>query len=315
MTKRILIATLFATLGLAACGSSPSRELVDARRAYARASAGPAAQTVPAELQKARVSLDAAELAFNTQNPNQRDLAYVAERKAQLAEVLANRAEHAALQARSEAKLASDKAARYVQTKEELDRTRSNLVSAEQDAADQKQRAATSDQQATVSAAQAAASAAQAAEADKRAAESDLKLKAMQLELAKWAAVKEEARGVVITLSGSVLFASNKAALLPSARNRLTQVSAALLETKERRLDVQGYTDSQGSDAYNIDLSQRRADAVRTFLVGNGYPPELIVAHGVGKAMPVADNKTAEGRANNRRVEIVIEPRAATANR
>ena len=112
----------------------------------------------------------------------------------------------------------------------------------------------------------------------------------------------------MITLSGSVLFASDKSALLPEAKNRLNQVTAALLETKERRLDVQGFTDSQGKDAYNIDLSQRRADAVRTYLVSSGYPPDLIVAHGVGKALPVADNNTAEGRANNRRVEIIIEP-------
>jgi len=113
---------------------------------------------------------------------------------------------------------------------------------------------------------------------------------------------------VVITLSGSVLFASDKAALLPEAKTRLGQVTAALLETKERRLDVQGYTDSQGKDAYNIDLSQRRADAVRMYLVSQGYPPDLIVAHGAGKSLPVADNATAEGRANNRRVEIVIQP-------
>jgi outer membrane protein OmpA-like peptidoglycan-associated protein len=134
-------------------------------------------------------------------------------------------------------------------------------------------------------------------------------MKSMQLELAKWAAVKQEPRGVVITLSGSVLFASDKSTLLPEAKTRLGQVAAALLETKERHLDVEGYTDSQGKDAYNVDLSQRRADAVRTYLVTNGYPPDLIVAHGAGKTLPIADNATAEGRANNRRVEIIIAPR------
>jgi outer membrane protein OmpA-like peptidoglycan-associated protein len=98
--------------------------------------------------------------------------------------------------------------------------------------------------------------------------------------------------------------------LLPAAKTRLGQVTAALLETKERRLEIQGYTDSQGKDAYNLDLSQRRADAVRVYLVSNGYPPDLIIARGAGEALPIADNNTAEGRANNRRVEIVIEPRA-----
>jgi outer membrane protein OmpA-like peptidoglycan-associated protein len=297
MTKQFLIAGVLATFGLAAgCASSPSRELLDARRAYSHASSGPAAQAVPADLHKARVSLDRAEAAFSAGASDQRDLAYVAERKAQLAEILAKRAEHADARVHAEATLASEKDANHVHTKAELERTKSELVTAEHDAADQKQHASESDTR--------------AADADQRAADADRRLKAMQLELAKWAAVKEEPRGVVITLSGSVLFASDKAVLLPDARTRLGQVATALLETKERHLSVEGYTDSQGKDAYNVDLSQRRAEAVRTYLVSNGYPPDLIVAHGAGKTMPVADNATAEGRANNRRVEIVIAPRS-----
>ncbi len=299
MTHRILIPGLLFTLGVAACASSPTRELLDARSAYAHASAGPAAQAVPADLHKARVSLDKAEAAYSSDSPDQRDLAYVAQRKAQLADVLAMQAGHADARAQAEAQLASDKDAHHVQTEQELVRTKANLADAEKDAADQKQHATESDTH--------------AAEADQRAADADRRTKAMQLELAKWAAVKEEARGVVITLSGSVLFASNKAVLLPEARTRLGQVTAALMETKERHLDVQGYTDSQGNDAYNLDLSQRRADAVRTFLVTNGYPPDLIVAHGAGKTMPIADNGTPEGRANNRRVEIIIAPLAAAS--
>jgi outer membrane protein OmpA-like peptidoglycan-associated protein len=301
MNKRFLIASALAVLGFAGCASSPSRELLDARNAYARASAGPAARSAPADLHKARVSLDKAEVAFSSDSPDQRDLAYVAERKAQLAEVLAARADHAGIRVNAEATLASEKDASHQKTKEELERTKTNLVNAEQNASDQRERTAeantrTADQKQLT------------ADADARAAESDRHMKAMQLELAKWAAVKQEPRGMVITLSGSVLFASAKATLLPEARTRLGQVAAALMETKERRLAVEGYTDSQGTDAYNLDLSQRRADAVRVYLVSNGYPPDLVVAHGVGKAQPVADNATAEGRANNRRVEIVVSP-------
>lgn len=294
MNKHFLIVSVLAVLGLTACGAAPSRELVDARNAYAHASAGPAAQAAPADLHKARVSLDKAETAFANDQSDQRDLAYVAERKAELAEALAARAEHKDARVHAEAALAGAKDADRVQTKEELARTKTSLASSDQNAADQKRRANEAD--------------GRAADADSRAAEADRHMKAMQLELAKWAAVKEEPRGVVITLSGSVLFASDKATLLPEARTRLGQVTAALMETKERHLDIEGYTDSQGKDAYNIDLSQRRADAVRTYLVSNGYPPDLIVAHGVGKTMPIADNATAEGRANNRRVEIIIEP-------
>jgi len=305
MTKRNLITSVLVTLGLAACGATPSRELVDARAAYARASTGPAAQNVPAEVHKAEVALSRAESAFNSGSPDQRDLAYVAERRSQLAEALSKQAENAALRLSSEAQLAKDKDANHLKTKEELERTKDNLMTAEQIAAEEKRRAGESDTKAALSAAQ-------AAEAEKRAAEADLKLKAMQLELAKFAAVKQEPRGVVITLSGSVLFASDKSALLPAAKARLTQVTAALLETKERRLDVQGFTDSQGKDAYNVDLSQKRADAVRLHLIANGYPADLVTAVGNGKASPIADNGTAEGRANNRRVEIVIAPAPKT---
>jgi outer membrane protein OmpA-like peptidoglycan-associated protein len=73
---------------------------------------------------------------------------------------------------------------------------------------------------------------------------------------------------------------------------------------------VEGYTDSQGSDTYNLDLSQRRADAVRDYLVHRGYDSSRVQAHGIGEGRPIADNATAEGRANNRRVEIVLEREA-----
>ena len=113
---------------------------------------------------------------------------------------------------------------------------------------------------------------------------------------------------MVITLSGSVLFATNQATLLPAAQERLNQVAAALLTTRERVLVVEGHTDSRGSESYNLDLSQHRADAVRSYLVSRGYMADRIQAHGIGKARPVSENETAEGRANNRRVEIIVAP-------
>ena len=125
--------------------------------------------------------------------------------------------------------------------------------------------------------------------------------------LAELAAVKEEERGLVITLSGSVLFASNESTLLPAAQDRLNKVADALLVTKERQLIIEGFTDSQGSSEYNIALSQRRADTVRSYLISRGYPGALINTQGIGEERPVANNNSAEGRANNRRVEIVVE--------
>ena len=125
--------------------------------------------------------------------------------------------------------------------------------------------------------------------------------------LATLAAVKEEERGLVVTLSGSVLFRSAESTLLSSAKVKLDQVANALLSVRARNLIVEGHTDSQGSASYNQGLSQRRADAVRDYLVQRGYPTDRIQARGKGKGSPIADNASPEGRANNRRVEIIIE--------
>jgi outer membrane protein OmpA-like peptidoglycan-associated protein len=126
-------------------------------------------------------------------------------------------------------------------------------------------------------------------------------------ELAALASLKEEQRGLVLTLSGSILFRSAESTLLPHARAKLDQVAKALLAIRARNLIVEGHTDSQGSDAYNQGLSQRRSDAVRDYLVQSGYPADRIQSRGLGEGSPIANNASAEGRANNRRVEIVIE--------
>jgi outer membrane protein OmpA-like peptidoglycan-associated protein len=95
--------------------------------------------------------------------------------------------------------------------------------------------------------------------------------------------------------------------LLPGAETKLSQVVDALSTMEEHNLVVEGFTDSQGSDDYNLVLAQRRADTVRSYIVSRGYPSGRVRASGIGEGRPIADNTTAEGRANNRRVEIVIE--------
>ena len=125
--------------------------------------------------------------------------------------------------------------------------------------------------------------------------------------LNKIAQVKEEARGMVITLSGQVLFVTGKSELLPAAQDQLDQVAKALKDQGDiKPMVVEGYTDSVGSDTSNLKLSRDRADAVRSYLVSKGIPSDKISSVGKGKANPVASNDTADGRANNRRVEIVI---------
>ncbi len=124
--------------------------------------------------------------------------------------------------------------------------------------------------------------------------------------------MNEEQRGTVITLSGSVLFATNQSTLLPIARQNLVSVANALKMTPEdRNIVVEGHTDSRGTDEHNMRLSHERASAVREFLVSQGVEPTRIQAVGRGESVPIADNSSPEGRANNRRVEIVIQPPAA----
>ena len=118
---------------------------------------------------------------------------------------------------------------------------------------------------------------------------------------------------MVITLSGSVLFRSNDAMLLPASQDRLNQVADALLARK-RDVIVEGHTDSKGSQVSNMNLSQRRAESVRSYLVSRGFPAEKIQARGIGPDRPIAENKNAEGRANNRRVEIIIAKNPSAAN-
>jgi outer membrane protein OmpA-like peptidoglycan-associated protein len=132
-------------------------------------------------------------------------------------------------------------------------------------------------------------------------------------ELAALATLKEETRGLVVTLSGGVLFRSAESILLPSAQVKLDQVAKALLAIPARNLIVEGHTDSRGSDSYNQGLSQRRANAVHDYLVKRGYPADRIQSIGRGKGNPIADNASPEGRANNRRVEIVLEREVQTS--
>ena len=109
----------------------------------------------------------------------------------------------------------------------------------------------------------------------------------------------------MITLPGSVLFRSNGAHLRPAALRRLDEV-ASVLVAQGQSVVVEGHTDATGSPWSNVDLSRRRAESVRRYLVSRGCPTDRIVARGMGPDRPVADNASGEGRASNRRVEIVI---------
>lgn len=117
---------------------------------------------------------------------------------------------------------------------------------------------------------------------------------------------------LTVTMSDAVLFDTNSAALKPQAQSVLAQTADVMIRYPDSDLFVKGHTDSTGSEAYNQELSERRAKSVQNFLISKGVAPQRITAIGFGKTMPVATNDTPEGRAQNRRVEIEIRPRQAT---
>jgi outer membrane protein OmpA-like peptidoglycan-associated protein len=145
---------------------------------------------------------------------------------------------------------------------------------------------------------------AEAETAKQAAAEATAREKQLREEMSELQA-RETARGLEMTL-GDILFDVGKATLKPGAMKNLYRLVTFLKEYPDRAVLVEGHTDSSGSDATNLALSQQRADSVRSFLIENGIEPGRVLARGYGKAYPVAGNDTAEGRQKNRRVDVVI---------
>jgi outer membrane protein OmpA-like peptidoglycan-associated protein len=116
---------------------------------------------------------------------------------------------------------------------------------------------------------------------------------------------RDTARGLIVNMS-DVLFDFNKYTLRPAAREKLAKISGIILSHPGLTLEVDGYTDSIGSEEYNLKLSDERAGGVRSYLLGEGIAPDNITAKGYGKDNPVASNDTSAGRQKNRRVEMVV---------
>ncbi|MFT3922926.1 MAG: OmpA family protein [Myxococcales bacterium] len=278
--KATSILTL-AGLTLIGCAGTPPKELSDARAAYNRAASGPAAEVNPAQLHVAKQTLVLAEQTYEDEGNSfrARDRSYVAMRKAQLAEVQARilQADKESAQWRHQAEVSE---ARMIA------RARNEASKAKEELATERTRRE---------------------DAERRAQEA-------YDSLAKFGKVSADQRGTVISLSGSLLFASGKSSLLPAAKRRLKEVADAVLHNDpQAQLLVEGHTDSTGSAQLNDALSLKRAESVRSFLVSKGIPKDQIEAQGFGFSHPIADNSSPEGRANNRRVEIVVQnPEAPT---
>jgi outer membrane protein OmpA-like peptidoglycan-associated protein len=127
----------------------------------------------------------------------------------------------------------------------------------------------------------------------------------LRLQLNAVLETRETARGLIVNIN-DVLFDFNKYTLKPGAREKMAKVSGILLAYPGLKLQLEGHTDSVGTDDYNVQLSQKRADAVRDFLTEQGVPAANITSVGLGKSDPVASNDTASGREQNRRVELVV---------
>lgn len=280
-----------------ACGSPPvSPELRTARDAYTEATKSPAADLAPADLDSARQALDRAEQAFKKDHKSDetKDYSYIAERTAGLAIVAGLIEQEKRERKELQKKLEKLEESRANMTREELEAARAELEKKEGQLA------------------------AQAADLNKTAAEleaerklrvaAEKKLSAALASLSEIGNIKEEKRGVVITLSGSVLFASGKYQLLEIAKEKLTEVATALKDQGYKKIIVEGHTDSAGSESANESLSLKRANAVREHLVSHGIDGAKISAVGKGESTPVATNDTPDGRANNRRVELVVTP-------
>jgi len=283
MRTGLVVAAILTT---AACSTTmPPNELVTARANYARASQGPAPRLAPADLDNAKKTLDQAEASFKEDGDTAetKDIAYAAARHAEIAESRARAMEANQLKDQTNASTRANEVNQAQVTSAELVKTKGQLATQGQALATERERRE---------------------EADRRAAQA-------AADLAKFASVKQDpVRGMVITLSGAVLFESAKWMLLPGAQTKLNEVADALTkQDKDSSIVVEGHTDSQGKDAMNQELSQKRAESVRTYLVSRGIAADRVTATGFGPTRSIADNASPEGRANNRRVEIVVKPK------
>jgi outer membrane protein OmpA-like peptidoglycan-associated protein len=230
-------------------------------------------------MRDAQIALNGAEKEFKDHGdePSTRNAAYIAQRKVVAAEAKGQTMGNLQQKKELEANLARSKDDQLARTRGDLDSTRGQLARTEMDA--QSERAAR-------------------VAAEKKANDALSAINGLK--------TSQDERGLVLTLSGSVLFATNSTALLPVAKTRLTEVATALKEDK-RAIAVYGHTDSTGGDDLNQKLSEGRAASVKTFLSQQGVPADRITSTGMGKGQPIADNASPEGRANNRRVEIVLK--------
>ena len=277
-------AALLAVSLFAGCASTPQSALLDeARSSYARAQADPQVTSQAAlELKDAGDTLNRAVAAQTNKEDRAKidQLAYLAKQKIAVAEETARR--KADEQGLANASVERERI-RLIARTAEADQAKQQALAAE---------AANRQKSAELAAANAAA------ERDKE------RLAQLENQLTELNA-KKTTRGMVITL-GDVLFDTGRAELKPGGVSNVQKLSAFLRQYPQRKVMIEGFTDNVGSDSLNQQLSERRAESVRTALLNMGIGSDRISTRGYGKAYPVAGNDSAGSRQLNRRVEIVL---------
>ena len=305
MNKKPLLTLLMAALVAAGCASvsAPPPALVDARNTVNAAAADPnVLANAPLELKKANEALaradqalakgEDAEVNHNAYLATQRARTAMAAGNAKASEDLIKTAQVERERARADAR------------EREAQRARSSAAAARADARDARADANVQRDQATIAQREAANANDQAATAQAQAAAAEARAAGLARQLAALEALKTD-RGLVITL-GDVLFEFNRAEVKASAQARMAQLADFLKQYPDRRVSIEGHTDNIGSTSYNMELSLRRAEAIKSQLVGLGIASERVSTVGYGKDFPVAANDTDTNRAINRRVEVVI---------
>src|SRR6476659_3321417 len=325
-TRRLLPVALVAVGVLAGCGTPPARDsLVQARADYSRAQANPQVTSLaPAELKQASDALDRANGASSKGEKGELvdHLAYVAKQQVAVAEEAARQKaaelaianataerDRIRLEARTrEAELAqrtaessrrqSEESRRSAEASQRSAEAALREAEASQRSAEAAQRQAAAERQAALDAQKnAEAARQQAQEAESRARQLEAQLKDLE--------AKKTDRGMVVTL-GDVLFDTNQAQLKPGGLRNVQKLADFCKQYPQRKVMIEGFTDSTGSKGRNQELSEKRADSVRTALLGMGIGAERMTVRGYGDSYPVAGNDTASGRQLNRRVEVIV---------
>jgi outer membrane protein OmpA-like peptidoglycan-associated protein len=277
--RLVAVAVASALLGLAACETKPdsSAQLEQARQAVSQAEADPnVTKYAPTELDRARKLLVNAEGSAKEKGAKDQMAAHYAYLTTQMAHIAQQRA-------REQVATAHIKAG-------ETERQKILLSAREAEAGN--------------AIAQARAAQADATEARNQAAQSQAEQQRLAAQLENMQA-SQTSRGIVLTL-GDVLFDTGKAQLKPGAQRSIEQIAAFLNENPGRHVQIEGFTDSQGGNDYNLELSQSRADAVAMAIIQRGIDAQRVRALGYGEEYPKASNSSPGSRQLNRRVEIIV---------